>query len=346
MFTSLHVSSIILFSLRKSLIGLALNHHQRNRHFLRYPVETFNLGRNLCRNHKGLIRVQRLMSSMRSISHVPGKEAAPAVAAEEEERVLVGRDDAYDGVIVEMKEKMEADAFGSLLRASLSEWRGMGKQGVWIKLPINLANLVEAAVNEGFYYHHAEPKYLMLVNWLSECPNTLPANATHRVGVGAFVINDRQEVLVVQEKNGILGGMGVWKFPTGIADEGEDISVAAVREVKEETGIDARFVEILTFRQSHKSFFQKSDLYFVCMLEPLSFDIQVQESELEAAKWMPFEEYAAQPFVQKHELLKNTVQICQAKMNRTYSGFAEVPIQASFREGKDVMYLNSHADID
>lgn len=37
-------------------------------------------------------------------------------------------------------------------------------------------------------------------------------------------------------------------------------------------------------RQSHKSFFEKSDLFFLCMLRPLSFDIQKQELEIEAAQ--------------------------------------------------------------
>ena len=37
-------------------------------------------------------------------------------------------------------------------------------------------------------------------------------------------------------------------------------------------------------RQWHKAFFRKSDLFFVCMMRPLSFDIQIQESEIEAAK--------------------------------------------------------------
>ncbi|PRQ16710.1 putative hydrolase [Rosa chinensis] len=55
---------------------------------------------------------------------------------------------------------------------------------------------------------------------------------------------------------------------------GEDITVAAVREVKEETGIDAKFSEVLAFRQAHKLFFEKSDLFFVCMMHPLSFEIQ------------------------------------------------------------------------
>lgn len=37
-------------------------------------------------------------------------------------------------------------------------------------------------------------------------------------------------------------------------------------------------------RQSHKSFFQKSDLFFVCMLKPLSTDIKKQEAEIADAK--------------------------------------------------------------
>lgn len=49
-------------------------------------------------------------------------------------------------------------------------------------------------MQEGFWYHHAEPKYLMLVHWISDSPNTIPANATHRVGVGALVVNEKREV--------------------------------------------------------------------------------------------------------------------------------------------------------
>ncbi|XP_048500858.1 nudix hydrolase 2-like [Beta vulgaris subsp. vulgaris] len=92
------------------------------------------------------------------------------------------------------------------------------------------------------------------------------------------------QVLVVQEKNGTLRGKGVWKFPTGTINEGEDICAAAVREVKEETGIETKFVEMLTFGEHHMAFFEKSDLFFVFLLQPLSFNIQVQESEIGAAQ--------------------------------------------------------------
>ncbi|KAM5584510.1 nudix hydrolase 10 [Rosa sericea] len=228
--------------------------------------------------------------------------------------LLPATNDDHGGVIVDMKDAMEPQAFRTLLRASIVQWRLQGKKGVWIKLPIELVNLVETVVKEGFHYHHAEPHYLMLVYWIPETTNTIPANASHRVGVGAIILNDKNEMLVVQEKSGRLQGTGVWKIPTGIVDEGEDITVAAVREVKEETGIDAEFSEVLAFRQAHKIFFEKSDLFFVCMMRPLSFDIQKQDLEIEAAKWISLEEFAAQPVTQKHGLFKCIHELCLAKL--------------------------------
>ncbi|XVF81427.1 hypothetical protein PTKIN_Ptkin15bG0153900 [Pterospermum kingtungense] len=236
-----------------------------------------------------------------------------------------GVEDSYGGIVLDLEKPMDSVAFTSLLKASISQWKQQGKRGIWIKLPIQLVNLVEPLVKEGFVYHHAEPDYLMLVNWVCNSTNTIPGNASHRVGISAFVMNDKREVLVVQEKSGKFKGKGVWKFPTGVVDEGEDISMAAIREVKEETGIDTEFVEILAFRQSHKSFFTKSDLLFVCMLRPRSFDIQKQDREIAAAKWMSLDEYAAQPFIQKHDSFSSVAKVCLAKLEKDYAGFAPIP---------------------
>ncbi|KOM53353.1 hypothetical protein LR48_Vigan09g201200 [Vigna angularis] len=283
-------------------------------------------------------------------------------------KLLTSTDDKYGGVTVELNHPMDSSEFIQVLRASVSHWRQLGKKGVWIKLPIRLAGLVEALVKEGFWYHHAEPNYLMLVYWIPDSPSTIPANATHRVGVGSFVMNEKQEVLVVQENSGLFQGTGIWKFPTGVVDQGEDICVAAVREVKEETGVESEFVEVLAFsflnscdetvlwmtensflvsskypidRQSHNSFFEKSDLFFVCMLRPLSFNIQRQRFEILDAQWMPFEEYAAQPFVQKSELLKYINDTCLAKMGGQYSGFCPISTSSNFSDQKNYLYLNA-----
>ncbi|XP_073226439.1 nudix hydrolase 2-like isoform X3 [Cicer arietinum] len=234
-------------------------------------------------------------------------------------KLLTSTDDHYGGVIVELDQPMDSTTFVSILRASIIHWKQL----------------------EGFWYHHAEPKYLMLVYWIPESPNTIPPNATHRVGIGSFVMNEKHEVLVVRENSGLFQGTGVWKFPTGVVDQGEDIYVAAVREVKEETGVDSEFLEVLAFRQSHNSFFEKSDLFFLCMLRPLSSDIQMQNSEIEDAQWMPFVEYAAQPFIQKSDILKYMNDICLAKIDGRYSGYAPISTSSNFSEQQYYLYVNA-----
>lgn len=59
----------------------------------------------------------------------------------------------------------------------------------------------------------------MLTYWIPEGPCMLPANASHQVGVGGFVINDKNEVLVVQEKYCAPPFVGFWKIPTGFIHE-------------------------------------------------------------------------------------------------------------------------------
>ncbi|KAK3415560.1 hypothetical protein EUGRSUZ_H01177 [Eucalyptus grandis] len=194
--------------------------------------------------------------------------------------VFSGKSDRFEGLTVEIKETMDAETFTRCLRTSIDEWKKQGKKGIWINLPIEHVNLVESAVKEGFKIHHAEENYLMLTHWLAPEKSTIPINASHRTGVGAFVMNDDGKVLVVQVKS----GKRVWKLPTGVVNEGEDIWCGAVREVKEETGVDTEFVEVLCFRQSHQAFFTKSDLLFLCVLRPKSTLIKKQEVEIEAAE--------------------------------------------------------------
>ncbi|KAK9072236.1 hypothetical protein SSX86_008670 [Deinandra increscens subsp. villosa] len=251
---------------------------------------------------------------------------------------LPATDDEFGGVVVEMKEHMDSDVFRTLLKASMSQWKLQGKKGIWIKLPIDLSNLVDTAVKEGFRYHHAEPKYLMLLYWIPNTINPIPANASHIARVGAIVLNDKCEMLVVQEKMGIL--RGVWKISTGIIHQGEDITVGLTREVKEETGIDTEFVEVLAFSQEHNVFFGKSELLFLCMMRPLSFEIKIQETEIAAARWMPLQEYAAQLSVQEHGLRKYITELCIAKAERGYSGFSPFRVTTDSNGNPSYIYFN------
>lgn len=61
-----------------------------------------------------------------------------------------------------------------------------------------MIQLLLLLVQEGFEYHHVKPDYIMLNHWIPETVNTLPQDASHRVGIGAFVVNSNREVYVLQ----------------------------------------------------------------------------------------------------------------------------------------------------
>ncbi|KAL2495964.1 nudix hydrolase 10-like [Forsythia ovata] len=149
-------------------------------------------------------------------------------------------------------------------------------------------------------------------------------------------------LLVVREKYGRFRARRIWKIPTGIVDQGEDISVGAKREVQEETGIDTEFTEVLAFRQMHKSFYDKSDLFFLCMLRPLTFDIKNQDSEIDGAQWMPIEEYALQPLAEEQWMFKDVSDLCLAKLDKNYNGFSPLPIRSFFNDLVRYFYVNKH----
>ena len=67
------------------------------------------------------------------------------------------------------------------LRGCLQTWREQKKRGIWLKVPVQKASLINIAVDAGFSFHHAEPDYLMLTHWLPATESTLPPNASHQV---------------------------------------------------------------------------------------------------------------------------------------------------------------------
>jgi len=62
-----------------------------------------------------------------------------------------------------------------------------------------------------------------------------------RAGVGAVIRNDAGEVMLFKRK----GTSDSWQFPQGGLDVGEDPLVGVIREVWEETGIEAHEIELL-----------------------------------------------------------------------------------------------------
>ena len=127
--------------------------------------------------------------------------------------------------------------------------------------------LLPGVLARGFAYHHADAgaQTVMLTRWLCDDEkNMLPPSATTNLGVGAFVVNARSEALVILERYSHAADF--WKLPGGAVDVDEELSSAAEREVKEETGVDCTFESVVAARHLHGYRFGRGDIYHVCVM--------------------------------------------------------------------------------
>ncbi|MEH7331961.1 NUDIX hydrolase [Neobacillus drentensis] len=69
----------------------------------------------------------------------------------------------------------------------------------------------------------------------------------HRLAVSVAVLNNQNEILLV--KNWKRG----WEFPGGYVDNGESLHSAAIREVKEEAGIEIQLLKMCGLIQDVKN---------------------------------------------------------------------------------------------
>ena len=89
------------------------------------------------------------------------------------------------------------------------------------------------------------------------------------------------ELLLIKHANG-----GHWSFPKGHVEAGETEADTALREIKEETGIDViidpSFREVISY--SPKKDTQKDVIYFIARAQ--NYDYTPQEEEISQIKWV------------------------------------------------------------
>ncbi len=200
----------------------------------------------------------------------------------------------FGGVVVKPDAlNPDPEAFSPQLCHSLQAWKEQGFKVAWLEVPIAKSRLIPTAVEAGFAFHHSGEDYLMLFCRLQEGA-FVPRHASHYIGAGGVVFNQKQELLVVSEKyHQSSASPPRFKLPGGALHEGEHLVEGVIREVLEETGVQTRFDALVCFRHWHGYRYGKSDIYFVCRLHPLSEKISLQEEEIEHCLWMPVEEYLA-----------------------------------------------------
>ena len=64
-----------------------------------------------------------------------------------------------------------------------------------------------------------------------------------KLAVGTVITDDRHRIVLV--RRAIEPGYGKWVFPGGYVDRGEEVQRAAVREAREESGLDVRINRLI-----------------------------------------------------------------------------------------------------
>ncbi len=195
--------------------------------------------------------------------------------------------------------------FNDQLGAAIKEWSAAGLRHIWLTIPISKTDFIPIAIGYGFDFHHSSDgyqngeAYLTLTKKLDQTVY-LPHSATHHIGVGGVVINQQNELLVVREATH-ADQPGRFKLPGGYVDPGEHIAVAAEREVEEETGVKVRFESLHALRNLHsEDIIGRSNLYMICRLTALSFDLQPEEGEIIECRWLDVERFLTMPTVMPH----------------------------------------------
>lgn len=98
-------------------------------------------------------------------------------------------------------------------------------------------------------------------------------------------------VLIVDGDRVLLGrrsgppGEGTWAFPSGYIEYGEDFITAAVRETREETGLDVEIASILNVISSFVS--PRFHFLTVCLVARVTGGEVAAADDLQALAWFP-----------------------------------------------------------
>lgn len=121
---------------------------------------------------------------------------------------------------------------------------------------LHIAGDIRAKADNDLDPHHRVAEWMRMVGQGSA------GYVTPKVAIGAVVGNDDGELLLIQRADN-----GVWLYPTGWADIGYSPAEVAVKEVREETGIEAEVVGLLGVLDGMRRGFTTVPLYsvvFVC----------------------------------------------------------------------------------
>ncbi len=210
------------------------------------------------------------------------------------EQLLSYKENGFDDVHATIRQdaSFTPESLENELVRSVDFWKKQKYKAIWFALPAQHAAHLSTLLKYKFILHHGTGDQIVLFRWLNEnAENILPPFVPSLISVAALVIDENNNVLVVKERYGPERG---FRLPGGGVNKGENLWQAAIREVKEETGIDTKFCKLVAFRHGGNFPFCMELLpkaYFCCLLSPLTTKIVKQASEIDDAQWLPYAEF-------------------------------------------------------
>jgi len=184
------------------------------------------------------------------------------------------------------------ELFEQELTNLISIWKNDNFKAIWLRIPKKFAVYIPIMLEHEFVYHHAISHDLVMIRDLQPGGKEFfPHYATSTIGTAALVLDENNNILAVIDKDKKDRG---FKLPGGALGINENIESGAIREVKEETGIDCEFIGIVGWWHANnwpRKWLCESDICFACLLKPLTKIIKIQESEILDARWLPFNEF-------------------------------------------------------
>lgn len=114
-----------------------------------------------------------------------------------------------------------------------------------------------------------------------------PEDGEYKLSVHVWILNSKGEVLIQKRNENLKRNPGKWAYTGGIVDEGETSLEGAIRETKEELGIDVEDkIEYLLSFKRERGFVDVWLVKYDIDIE----NITLQGEEVSEAKWVSIKE--------------------------------------------------------
>jgi len=144
---------------------------------------------------------------------------------------------------------------------------------------LKVAADIKAAADDALEVRREQDHFVQ--EWLESVGEGVPGYVTPKVAVGAIVGNEQGELLMVQRADS-----GIWLYPTGWADIGYSPVEVALKEVREETGVECEPVQLLAIIDGLRMGFTRFGMYMVLFhCRAVGGELQAHPLETSGVGW-------------------------------------------------------------